>query len=193
MPIESGLKMEKHAADSLTAEEVPAPEVAAATGSYAMHLTASMLLSVLVVMLALTVYHYWLAPRAKPLATVDLAEVLELKQLEVTAASTKAGATDKDRAAAFDEIGRFARDMEAAVSDLSRDCDCVLLVRAAVVRGVAEDLTPALKKKMGVDRLNAADMMQAIASKPAASALAQPLPQVAGSTVPVAPTQGGRR
>ena len=182
--------MEKHVANSLAAEEAP-PLEAGAAGSYAMYLIASTLLAMLVVMSALAAYHYWLAPRSKPLATVDLAEVLELKQLQITAASTKAGATDKDRAAAFDEIGQFARDMEAAVADLSRECDCVLLVRAAVVRGVAEDLTPALKRKMGVDRLNAADMMQAIVGKRGASALPE-LPHVAGGAVPTAPTQGGR-
>jgi hypothetical protein len=178
--------MEGNMAQSLAAGETPAREAATPAppaNLMGAQLYASTLLTVLIVLLALSAYHYWVAPRPTRVATVDLSEVLDLKQLQVTAQSMKAGATDKDRAAAFDEIGRFARDMEAGVAELARECDCVLLVRAAVVKGVAEDLTPALKKKMDMDRVSAADMVQAIVGKrpdPAAAALRPPVMEERG-------------
>jgi hypothetical protein len=178
--------MEENMAQSLAAGGTPAREAAAPAPSANLigaQLYASTLLTVLIVLLALSVYHYWVAPRPPRVATVDLSEVLELKQLQVTAHSMKAGATDKDRAAAFDEIGRFARDMEAGVAELARECDCVLFVRAAVVKGVAEDLTPALKRKMAMDGISAADMVQAIVGRrpdPTAATLRPPVMEPGG-------------
>lgn len=63
--------------------------------------------------------------------------------------ATRPGATDRDREAAYDQIGQFGRDIEAAISELQRDCNCVLVVRAAVLKGHHEDLTGELKKTLG--------------------------------------------
>lgn len=112
------------------------------------------------------VYHYTVASQTKQkIAVVDIAEILGLKELQVTAAATNPDATDRQRAEAFEEITRFARDMETAVNDLQSECGCTLLVRAAVVKAnAAEDLTPALKERLGMAGLDQAKLVQQLRS-----------------------------
>lgn len=111
-------------------------------------------------------YHFMVAaPTKQKIAVVDIAEILGLKELQVTAAATSPDATDKQRSEAFEEITKFARDMETAVNDLQADCGCTLLVRAAVVKvTAAEDLTSALKERLGMAGLDQAKLIQQIRS-----------------------------
>lgn len=113
---------------------------------------------------SLVAYHfYFVLPNKQKFAVIDIGEVLQLKELEVTAAATHADATDAERGEAFESIAKFAKQMEITIGDLQTECGCTLLVKAAVVKlAGAEDLTPVLKQRMGVDQLDAAKLIQQI-------------------------------
>lgn len=113
---------------------------------------------------SLVAYHfYFVLPNKQKFAVIDIAEVLQLKELEVTAAATHADATDAERGEAFESISKFAKQMEISIGDLQAECGCTLLVKAAVVKAAgAEDLTPVLKQRMGIDQLDAAKLVQQI-------------------------------
>jgi hypothetical protein len=113
---------------------------------------------------SLVAYHfYFVLPNKQKFAVIDIGEVLQLKELEVTAAATHADATDAERGEAFESIAKFAKQMEITIGDLQTECGCTLLVKAAVVKVAgADDLTPLLKQRMGIDQLDAAKLVQQI-------------------------------
>jgi hypothetical protein len=124
------------------------------------------LVSTAVALVALIAYHHWFAPKVVRFATIDVAHVVDLKQLQLTAMTTKAGITDRDREAAFSELSVFARDIEQALNDVRAECDCTLLVRQAIVQASLPDMTEALKQKMGLNGLDARQLAADIAGKP---------------------------
>lgn len=81
-------------------------------------------------------------------AIVDLTDVVRKhQQLSITTIS--AGSADEDsRTRAISEAQAFGKQLDAAIIHLSGECQCVLLVREAVVAGQLDDLTPALKAKL---------------------------------------------
>lgn len=91
-----------------------------------------------------------------PLATVDLQGVIEAKELQFTEIITKPGITDADRAQAYELVARIGSEVERAVEQLGEECECVVLVRAAVVGRSLPDLTESLRQKMGVADLDVA-------------------------------------
>lgn len=108
-------------------------------------------IALVVVSAALLLYHQFVViPSKQRVAVVDITEVLELKELQVAVAATSSGATDEDRNLAFGEITKFAGEMERVVAELQNECQCTLLVRAAVLKTKADDLTPLLKERLGM-------------------------------------------
>ena len=79
-------------------------------------------------------------------------EVYRLKEKEFTDLVTKAGAseTDKDKAMAGAEA--FARALPQALEELPQECGCLVLLRNAIAATTPAmiDLTPALKRKVGL-------------------------------------------
>ena len=131
-------------------------------GSSWMGMLITAAIAVVITTASLTAYHYSVVlPNKQRFGMLDIAEVLQLKELEVTIKSLQAS-NDQQRGDAFDAISRFAKDMETAIGEIQRDCECTLLVRAAVVKSGAEDLTPLLKQKMGVDHLEVSKLIQQI-------------------------------
>jgi hypothetical protein len=145
-----------------------------------MGIAAAALVSILVTILGQIAYAHY-GPKAVRIATVDINEVMQIKEVQLTVMASKPGVTDKEREAAYDEITKFGSSFEGAIGELQRDCDCLILVRAAVVKG-AEDMTGALKLKLGMGDITLA---QALAT------LSSPRPQVATPTTPGAPSPAG--
>lgn len=133
-----------------------------------MGIAAAALVSILVTILGQVAYAYY-GPKAVRIATVDINEVMQIKEVQLTVMASKPGVTDKEREAAYDEITKFGSSFEGAIGELQRDCDCLILVRAAVVKG-AEDMTGALKLKLGMGEIT---LGQALAT------LSSPRPQAA--------------
>lgn len=127
-----------------------------------MGIAAAALVSILVTILGLVAYAHY-GPKAVRIATVDINEVIQIKEVQLTVMATKPGVTDKEREAAYDEITKFGSSVEGAIGDLQRDCDCLILVRAAVVKG-AEDMTGALKLKLGMSDVTLAQALATLSS-----------------------------
>ena len=125
--------------------------------------------ALLVAIVALLAYHqFFVLPNKQRLAMLDIAEVLQLKELQVTVGLSQPGVDDKARGDTFQEITAFAQGMEKAIAEIQEDCGCTLLVRAAVVKGQGEDLTPLLKQKMGLANVDQATLLRQLkAANPA--------------------------
>lgn len=123
-------------------------------------------ISLALVIAVVAAYHFiFVLPNKQKFAFVDIAELLQLKELEVVAASAHPDASDAQRGEAFEAISKFAKDMEQAIAEIQQDCGCTLLVRAAVVKTVAaDDLTQTLKQRMGMANLDQAKLIQQIRS-----------------------------
>lgn len=133
--------------------------------SFAMTIIAMLLISLGVMLIGQLVYHQWFSKPLQRVVTVDLNEVLGLKQIQLTMQATKPGATDSDRAAAYDAIGQFGKDIESTLNDMQRDCNCLLVVRAAVLKGQNEDLTNELKKRLGLEQVSLAQAVDSLANR----------------------------
>ncbi len=116
----------------------------------------------LIVLVTLVAYHFLVvAPNKQRFAVIDIAEILNLKELQVTLAASQPEAGENKSAAAFDEIARFAKEIEVALADIQQECGCSLFVKAAVVKPAsAEDLTPLLKQRLGMDKIDQAQLIQ---------------------------------
>ena len=92
-------------------------------------------------------------PTPVAMGVVDLGSVLKVKEDQFTALVSKAGATDADRAAALELVKAFAPKIEAAVASTREACQCILLIKAAVVSSSEKqlvDYTPMLRAKLGL-------------------------------------------
>lgn len=83
-------------------------------------------------------------------AVVDIATIMKAKEAQFTELLSKPSVTDDDRRKAYDQIQRFGADVGAAVKDLSHQCGCIVLNKAAIIAGDVEDLTPSLKTTLGM-------------------------------------------
>lgn len=94
---------------------------------------------------------------------VDIPEIMETIELKFTALVTRPGASDADRGEAYDLVKASAPALETLVAGLQRDCDCLLLTRAAVVAGShVTDYTREIKVAMGIDQVDVAALKKAL-------------------------------
>ncbi len=133
--------------------------------SFAMTIVAISLISLGVMLVGQLAYHQWFSKPHQRVVTVDLNEVLGLMQVKLTVQATKPGATDADRAAAYDAIGQFGKDIESTLNEMQHDCNCLLIVRAAVLKGQHEDLTNELKKRLGLEQISLAQAVDSLANR----------------------------
>ena len=82
-------------------------------------------------------------------AVVDLAAVVRANQQHTVALLADKGADPAARTSALARTRDFGQQLDREVRALSAECDCVLLMREAVVAGELEDLTPALMARLG--------------------------------------------
>lgn len=118
--------------------------------------------TVLIVVVVLMAYHFfYVSPNKQKYAVVDLSEVLNIKELQVTVAAMRPDASEEVKAKAYDEVAKFGKEVETALSDLQQECGCSIFVKAAVVKAAgAEDLTADLKHRLGMENVNQADLVK---------------------------------
>lgn len=153
----------ENSAENAAVESQPPKQEGAATKLAWMEYAINAAIAMVVMAVALLAYHQLVvAPNKQRFAYVDISELMELKELQVAGAAMAPGATDADRERAFGEIAKFASDLERAISTLQSECDCTLLVRAAIVKSKSEDMTPVLKERLGMANLDKDSLMKAI-------------------------------
>jgi hypothetical protein len=119
------------------------------------------LTSIVVTAVGLLIYH-WSGPAPIKLATINIGEVMQIKELQLTNRAAGAGVTDRERAQVFEEISQFPVQIEQALAAMQSECKCVLIVRAAIVSGVNQDLTENLKGRLGMAGLTAVGLADAL-------------------------------
>jgi hypothetical protein len=95
------------------------------------------------------------ATPSAPWATLDLAELMRLKEQRVTQALLRGGATAAAREAALAEAGAFSVQLAAVLRELPQRCGCTVLQRSAILAagpGVPElpDLTLKVRQELGL-------------------------------------------
>ena len=113
------------------------------------------MVSVAVGGILLLLYHYFIVVNNQPkFAVLDVAELVEIKQAQVSQNLIRPGASDSDRGNAYEEIKVFSTSLQTTIKDLQAECDCTILVKAAVVRTDYQDLTHVAKERLGLDGVN---------------------------------------
>jgi len=101
----------------------------------------------------LAAYHAWNAGHERlRIATLDVGEIYRLKENQFTAILMKPGASEADRAQAIELARTFGTELAALTQTLPRECDCLVLSKAAVVGGGQDipDITPQIKRRFGL-------------------------------------------
>lgn len=121
----------------------------------------------LVTTVLLASYHFLVirsaGAAANKFATVDIGELVRIKQLQTTLAMLQPGVTDKERGAVYDQITAFGQQLDGSVKKIQADCNCVLLVRGAVVGGLP-DFTDEAKTLVGLQGLDPEKLSKQIVS-----------------------------
>jgi len=107
------------------------------------------LLTLLVVSAALTAYDRLVLRPALVIGVVDVAEVYRAKEAEFTQILTKAS-SEEDRQKALFMARSFAQRLPVALEELPRECNCLVVLKAAVAGASPNtvDLTAALRRKV---------------------------------------------
>ena len=128
------------------------------------------LLSLLIAALAVFLYDRLLAPRPRPIAVVNLQSVLEAKEAQFSDIVVRQGISDAERKQAVDSVDWMMANLRPALAALSAECNCILLIREAVVGPAELDLTPQLLGKVGLADINVdevrARVQRSLASRP---------------------------
>ena len=110
------------------------------------------LVSLFVVAVGIAAYHHTVRSPADRIGVIDVTEVYRLKEKEFTDLVTKAGASELDKDKAMAGAEAFARALPQALEELPQECGCLVLLRNAIAANTPAmiDLTPALKRKVGL-------------------------------------------
>ena len=104
--------------------------------------------SALLVALGITAYDRWVLRPALVVGVVDLSEVYRAKEAEFTQLLTQTGSeSERERALAL--ARSFSQRLPAALDELPRECDCLVVVKSAIAGAPnSQDLTPLLRRKV---------------------------------------------
>ena len=112
-------------------------------------LMTQLVLSITSALLVLYGYHHTVIRPIAHIGVVDIAGVYRRKETAFTERVTKA-ASEGERQAALQVARQFAQRLPIALDELSQECNCLVLIRAAVasVPHNAIDLTELLENKV---------------------------------------------
>ncbi len=119
---------------------------------------AGALISLALVVLAVFLYDRLLVPRPRAIAVVSLQAVLEVKEAQFSDVVARSGVSDAERQSALDAIDSLVSNLGPTISALAADCNCIVLVKEAVVGSADIDLTPQLIGKLGLGDVNVAEI-----------------------------------
>jgi hypothetical protein len=116
-------------------------------GNLAAPILTSLVVSSVVATMAIVVND---KTRKPEFAVIDLAGIVELEQLRLTASVMKPGTSDDEKLKAFQRVQAFGGVLEKAIEELKADCQCVLMARNAFIGVGGVDYTETLKRKVGL-------------------------------------------
>lgn len=89
-------------------------------------------------------------------ATVDIAGVVELEQMRMTALVMKPETSEEERMRAMTRVKGFGAMLGQAIEEVQGSCGCVILASNAVIGSNHEDLTESVKAKLGLQGIDLA-------------------------------------
>jgi len=103
-------------------------------------------------LLILAYHHFYVSKTMPPrIVSLDLPEIIEIKQLQTSLTLLQGGAGEQNAVSVYNEVTAFGKTLETEVRRMQDDCDCILVVRAAVVGGNrTDDYTDVMKDRMGL-------------------------------------------
>lgn len=109
--------------------------------------------SLIVAISSMAGYHALFGQKQK-VGVVDIVGILETSEVMFTEMLSRGRVSDDDRQAAYDMVRQTGPKLDAAIAELQRSCDCVLMTKAAVVGSGAIDYTPQVKATLGIDKVD---------------------------------------
>jgi hypothetical protein len=109
--------------------------------------------------LMVVAYHYFYVKKLEdiiPLRTaiLDIEEVLAVKQLQASIQLMRFGNNEQNATKLYNDITAFGKQLEEQVKQIQDECDCVLVVKAAVVASnKIDNFTEILKERLGLGGL----------------------------------------
>lgn len=132
-------------------------------GQWGFNFFTPALLAIAVSLLSIFIYHTIIAAPSKTrLAAIDIGEVMDIKQLQLTQAAMAKDIDDSGRGRLYDEVTTFSAEVEKAINTIQEECGCTLIVRAAIVKGDVPDLTEQLKIKLGMAGVNPVNLAKSL-------------------------------
>lgn len=112
---------------------------------------ANLLSSAFVVAIALLAYDRVIFRPSQHIGVVDIGEVYRAKEAQFAQLLTKSN-SDDERQKAIELAKQFAQRLPAALDELPRECNCLVMVKTAIVGATpnAIDLTEQLKRKVNL-------------------------------------------
>lgn len=95
-----------------------------------------------------------LAPRAAPLATVDMASLVQAERDRALRIAASPGSQARDIAAAEKAISRFGQRLDRVLAELAAERKVVIVQRQAVAAGILPDLTGEAARRLGAQETN---------------------------------------
>ena len=110
------------------------------------------IVSAVTMVAGLYAYHTRWSQPPLTIGVVDIADVYRAKERAYTEILTRANVTDEDRKRAMAMAGDFANALPKALSEMPAECQCLVLLKSAVVGDTPNtlDLTAALRRKLGM-------------------------------------------
>ena len=113
----------------------------------------SLFVSLICVISAIFIYQQFFLQKQK-IGVVDLKSVLETAELVFTEQLSRPNVTDDDRKKAYEIVKDTGEKIQLAIEDIQASCDCVLMTKAAVIGGSANDYTLQVKQVLGLDTVD---------------------------------------
>ena len=105
--------------------------------------------------LVVAAYHFaYIAqqPRSQ-WGTLDVAELMHTKELMMTVKAMSPDTSDEQKGQVYEDLKNFGQQLETVIADVQRECNCIVMVRNAVVKAPnVIDLTDTARQRLGLTK-----------------------------------------
>ncbi|MHB8697652.1 MAG: hypothetical protein ACYC9J_06365 [Sulfuricaulis sp.] len=107
-------------------------------------------ITILIVVVAIVVYNIRASHGNQRIGIMDVAEIYQSAQAKLGTEYLSNEATDQQREKIKQEYQSFGKKLETTIDQIMNECNCVLVVRDAVLTTNATDYTATAKQRLGL-------------------------------------------
>lgn len=119
-------------------------------GFFSWELLAQWLFLVVTCVALLFTYHTLFKQAPTRFGTINLDEVVKIREEQFVALLSKDNVSDKEREKAFEMVSSIGPEIKQGMAAIAQSCQCILLVQSAVLSMEVPDYTNDLKKHLGM-------------------------------------------